>query len=98
MQTIDYDQVARFEAASELLNTLMGICISLKNSEFEYVDILEEKRYELRKEKQALKTEDDEMVKKIRDTYGPLVRDYYDNSKVFKLTKDFFETRVSDEN
>ena len=95
MKTVDYDQVARFEAASELLNILMGMCISLQKTNETYADALEEKRSELRRTKQKLRTKDDEMVKNVRDTYGPIVRKYYDSPKDFKLTKSFFETKVT---
>ena len=94
MQTVDYDQVARFEAASELLNVLMGMCISLKKTNEEYSDKLEEKFFLLSNEKQKLRTRDDSMVKKVRDIYGPIAREYYSNPKDFKLTKSFFEVRV----
>ena len=98
MPTVDYDQVARFEAASELLSTLMGVCISLEDNEPTYATRLEDKRCELMKIKQALRVKDDDMVKKVRDTYGPLARSYYDNPKDFKLTESFFNTRVTYEN
>jgi len=52
MKTVDYDQVARFEAASELLNVLMGMCISLKKTNKEYANALEEKYFILSDEKQ----------------------------------------------
>ena len=94
MKTVDYDQVARFEAASELLNVLMGMCISLKETNIEYADKLEDKRYEIRRIKQTLKTRDDRMVKKVRDIYGSIAREYYASPKDFKLTKSFFEAKV----
>ena len=94
MKTVDYDQVARFEAASELLNVLMGMCISLKKTNKKYSDALEEKYFILSDEKQKLRTRDDSMVKRVRDIYGPIAREYYSNSKDFKLTKSFFETKI----
>ena len=94
MTTVDYDQVARFEAASELLNILMGMCISLQETNETYVDALEEKYFMLNKEKQKLRTRDDAMVKRVRTLYSPIVRKYYESPKDFKLTKSFFETKV----
>jgi len=94
MKTVDYDQVARFEAVSELLNVLMGMCISLKDTNKAYANALEEKRLELRRVKQSLRTRDDSMIKRVRDIYGPIAREYYDNPKDFKLTKSFFEAKV----
>jgi len=94
MKTVDYNQVASFEAASELLNVLMGMCISLKDTNKAYANALEEKRSELRRVKQSLRTRDDSMVKRVRDIYGPIAREYYDNPKDFKLTRAFFEARI----
>jgi len=34
------------------------------------------------------------MVKRVRDIYGPIAREYYANPKDFKLTKSFFEAKV----
>ena len=97
MKTVDYNQVAKFEAASELLNVLMGMCISLKKRNKEYADALEEKYFSLSDEKQKLRTRDDSMVKKIRDIYGPIAREYYDNPRDFKLTRAFFDMRIGNE-
>ena len=95
MKTIDYDQVARFEAASELINTLRGILRSLINSNPEYTLELQNRGLELLREKQHLRTKNNVMVKEIRDTYGPLVRSYYDDPKAFNLSKSFLETKIS---
>ncbi len=93
MKTVDYDQVARFEAASELLTVFMGICRNLKNKFPENAEALENKRFETRVLKQKLTIENDEMVKEIVDTYAPVTKEYYKNPKDFKLTKSFFEIK-----
>lgn len=94
MKSVDYNQVARFEAASELLNMFMSICISLKKRDTHYAKELEDKRFETRKLKQKLRVKDDETVKKVREAYGKIVREYYQNPKDFKLSKSFFDVSV----
>lgn len=89
MKIVDYDQVARFEAASELLTVFIGICRNLKDKFPENAEALENKRYETRVLKQKLTMENNEMVKDVIDTYGPITREYYKNPKDFKLTKSF---------
>ena len=94
MKTVDYNQVARFEAASELLTVAMAMCISLKKRYKEYADELEEKYSEIIEIKRKLRTKNDRLVKDIRDIYGPITTEYYTNPKDFKLTKSFFEAKV----
>ena len=94
MKTVDYDQVARFESASELLTFAMAMCTSLQDRNKEYADELEEKYSEIIEIKRKLRTKNDRLVKDVRDIYGPITREYYANPKDFKLTKSFFEARV----
>lgn len=94
MKAVDYNQVARFEAASELLNIFMSICIALKKRDAKYAKELEDMRFETRRLKQKLRTQDDDMVKIIRERYGKIVREYYKNPKDFKLSKSFFDVSV----
>ena len=96
MKTIDYNQVAQFEAATELINALRGILRSLINTNPTNAHLLKDRISELMKEKRTLRT-GDARVQKIRDTYGPLVRKYYDKPKAFTLTKSFLNTRATDD-
>ena len=89
MPKVDYNQIARFEAASELLTVFMGMCIDLENEFPEYAEIIEEKRHGARAIKQKLRTKNDKMVKEVVDTYGPVVREYYKNLKNYKPTQLF---------
>ena len=68
------------------VSTLPEKCTSLE---------LQNRGLELLREKQALRTKDDKIVKEIRDVYSPLVRSYYKDPKAFKLTKQFIETKTS---
>ncbi len=95
MSKVDYDQIARFEAASELLTVFMGMCRNLKKKYPEYVEDLEDKRYEAILVKQNLRIENDKMIKDVVDTYGPITREYYKSPKDFKLTQSFFDLKVS---
>ena len=95
MSKVDYDQVARFEAASELLTVFMGMCRNLKKEYSEYEEDLDKKCLDTLRVKQKLRTEDDKMVKDVVDTYGLITREYYKNPKDFKLTKSFFEIKAS---
>jgi len=98
MKTVDYKQVAKYEAASELLVNCMAMCRNLAKTNKEYADKLEDKRYELRRIQQSLRAEDTNMVKKVIDTYGPIAREYYESPKEFKINKDFFDIKVNYEN
>ena len=93
MKTVDYDQVARFEAASELLTVFIGICRNLKNKFPEYEEALENKRFETRALKQNLTIENDKAIQDIIDKYGQMTREYYKNPKDFKPTQSFFEIK-----
>ena len=94
MPKVDYDQIARFEAASELLTVFMGMCRNLKKKYPEYVEDLENKRYEAILVKQNLRIENDKLLKEIEDNYGPVVREYYKSPKDFKLTQSFFNIKI----
>ena len=89
MPKVDYNQIARFEAASELLTVFMGMCIDLENEFPEYAEIIEEKRHGARAIRQKLRTKNDKMAKEVVDTYGPVVREYYKNLKNYKPTQLF---------
>jgi len=94
-KTIDYDQIARYEAAIELINVLNGILLSLQDKYPQYYQLIEDRFSELIREKQKLREENIDWVKEIRDTYAPLTRDYYKDPRNFHLTKEFIETRTS---
>jgi len=95
VQTIDYNQVAKYEAATELLMDCMAMCRNLAKTNKEFADKLEDKRYELRKTQQTLRAEDANMVKNVIDTYGPIAREYYGSKEEFKINEDFFDIKVS---
>ena len=92
---VDYDQIARYEAAIELINVLNGIFLSLQDKYSQYYQLIEDRFSEFIEEKQKLRSEYVDWVQEIGDTYGPLVREYYNDSKNFKLTKEFIETKTS---
>jgi hypothetical protein len=91
---IDYDQVANYEAALELMNTLRGIFLSLAKSDKKYHKALKVRAFEIGKEKQQLEPTHDRAVANIRSTYAPLVQSYYNNPKEFRLTKTFLTTKA----
>jgi len=95
VQTIDYNQVAKYEAATELLMDCMAMCMRLEETNKEYADKLEDKHLELRRIQQTLRAEDTNMVKKVIDTYGPIAREYYGSKEEFKINEDFFDIKVS---
>ena len=98
MKRVNYNQIARFETATELINILMGLCIFLQAKESKFATLLDKKYFELSEEKRALRVKDDNMVKRVINTYTPIARSYYTNPKEFKLTQSFFDTRVDNEN
>ena len=92
---VDYDQIAKYEAAIELIDVLNGILLSLQDEYPQYFQLIEDRFSELISEKQKLRSEYVDWVQEIGDTYGPLVREYYNDPDNFKLTKEFIETKTS---
>jgi len=95
INVVDYDQIAKYEAAIELIDVLNGILLSLQDKYPQYYQLIEDRFSELISEQQKLRCEYVDWVQEIRDTYAPLVREYYNDSKNFKLTKEFMETKTS---
>ena len=94
-KTIDYDQIARYEATIELISVLESILISLQDKYPQYDQLIEDRLLELGIEEQNLRKEDTDWIEEIKDTYAPLTRDYYNDPENFNLTKEFIETRTS---
>jgi len=90
---VDYNQVARYEAAIELLNSLRAVFASMRNYE-EIKTLCETRRSELMREKQRLNPKDDAMVSKIGEVYAPLVREYYENPSEFVMSDKFLKTKI----
>ena len=99
MAKIDVNQVARFEAAYELMGDLIAIFRVTKEGNTDGIteQELENREIEVMRERQKLHSDNDEMVKVVRDTYGPLVRDYWKkviNKTKFVMSREFLETKV----
>ena len=90
--SVNYDQVARYEAAIELLNSLRAVFSSYKKDE-DYGDACKRRRFDLMKEKQNLNPKDDDMVAKIREVYAPLVREFYGNTNNFRMTNEYLNVK-----
>ncbi len=95
INVVDYDQIAKYEAAIELINVLNGILLSLQDKYPQYYQLIEDRFSELISEKQKLRSEYVDWVQEIGDTYAPLTRDYYKDPENFNLTKEFIETKTS---
>lgn len=94
MQPYSYDQIANYEAALELMNTLRGIFLSLSKDDTKYQKHLKNRAFEIGKEKQQLEPIHDTTIANIRATYAPLVQSYYTDPKAFAITKDFINTKA----
>ena len=95
INVVDYDQIARYEAAIELINVLNGIFLTLQDKYPQYYQLIEDRLLELGREEQNLRKEDTDWIEEIRDTYAPLTREYYNDPENFNLTKEFIETKTS---
>ena len=91
--SVDYNQVAKYEAAIELLNSLRAVFSAYKKDE-KYGIECKKRRFDLMKEKQKLNPKDDGMVAKIREVYAPLVREFYGNTDTFKMTTEYLNVRT----
>ena len=94
MIKVDYDQVAEYEAARELLTVFQGICLSLEKKYPKYAKYLTEKHSEVTRIKQILRIENNKTVKEIIDVYGKFTREYFNKDNDFKLTPEFFNIKV----
>ena len=79
MQQYSYDQIANYEAALELMNTLRGIYLSLSKNDTKYQKHLINRAYEIGKEKQLIEPIHNTAIANIRATYAPLVQSYYND-------------------
>ena len=93
--SVDYDQVARYEAAIELLNSLRAVFESYEDDE-KYGKECETRSFELMKEKQKLNPKDEVMVAKIREVYAPLAREFYNDTNNFTMTDEYLDDSVWD--